>query len=162
MAVPAQTLIRFADQTDIETVAHLIWAMEMYYEEALPAGSAYADMVASTLATQEGTRFVLCFCDGEAVGIACIAILRPGPSLSGLIFVKDLFVRAEWRGRGLARALMRFLAGFACDQGIGRIDLATAQDNEGARKLYERLGGELGPAVYYTFSPSVLRKMAER
>jgi GNAT superfamily N-acetyltransferase len=160
VTAPARPSIRFATETDIDTVAHLICAMDTYYEEALPDESAYAAMVASTLATQEGTRFVLCFSEGEPAGIACFAILRPGAHLSGLIFVKDLFVRAEWRGRGLGRALMRFIARFARDQGIGRIDLATDQNNHEARRLYEALGGVLRPAVYFTFPESALKKMA--
>ena len=87
--------------------------------------------------------------------------MRPGQELSGLIFVKDLFVRDGLRSQGLGRELMRFIADFAVSRGIGRVDLATAHDNDRARKLYERLGGVLAPAVYYSFPQSALRRLLD-
>jgi GNAT superfamily N-acetyltransferase len=113
------------------------------------------------MAEQEGTRFVLCLDQDEPVGLGCFAVLRPGHELKGLIFIKDLFVRAEWQGQGLGSALMRFIAEFAVKTGIGRIDLATGQDNDGAQRLYDRLGGVRQPAVYYNFPQDVIRKIAE-
>lgn len=136
--------------------------MDAYYGDALPALDDYAAMVATTMAEREGTRFVLCFHNGEPAGLGCFVVLRPGRDLTGLIFIKDLFVRDELRSKGLGRELMRFIADFAISAGIGRIDLATAQDNDGARRFYERLGGVLGTAVYYSFPQSALRTLAQR
>lgn len=70
-------------------------------------------------------------------------------------------MRAEFRSRGLGRAMMRFIADFALSQGIGRIDLAAGADNPRARKLYEELGGLVRPAVYFNFPEDALRKLAE-
>jgi len=138
--------------------------MDEHYRpsEALPAMAAYAAIAEATIRTQEGTRFVLCFADDEPAGLACFAVLRPGRDLKGLIFIKDLFVRAELRSRGLGRAMMRFIAEFGLGHGIGRIDLAAGTDNPGARKLYEELGGLVRPAVYFNFPEDALRKLAGR
>jgi GNAT superfamily N-acetyltransferase len=162
VTAPARHTTGFAKESDIDAVAELLRAMDAYYGDPLPAPDDYASMVAATMASQEGTRFVLCFRDGEPAGLGCFAVLRPGSDLAGLIFVKDLFVRTELQGRGLGRELMRFIAEFAVTAGIGRIDLATDESNEGARKLYESLGGKLRPAAYYTFSQDVLRDLAKR
>lgn len=161
MADPPQYTIRFADKTDVNAVAELLAAMDAYYDE-LSDDADYAAMVAQTIATREGTRFVLCLSERNPVGLAGFAILRPGRDLKGLLFVKDLFVRTEWRGKGVGRDLMRFLADFAITQGIDRIDLATDVGNDGARRLYQSLGGIVRPAaVYFTFPESALRKMTE-
>lgn len=138
--------------------------MDAYYRpgEVLPAPEAYAAMAEATIKTQEGTRFVLCFASDEPAGLGCFAVLRPGRDLKGLIFVKDLFVRAEMRGKGLGRAMMQFIAEFALAHGIGRIDLATDIANEGARGLYEALGGVVRPAVYFSFPESALEELAKR
>lgn len=138
--------------------------MDQHYRpgEALPVPEAYAAMAETAIRTREGTRFVLCFADDEPAGLGCFTVLRPGRDLKGLIFVKDLFVRAERRGQGLGRAMMRFIAGFALEQGISRIDLATDVANESARKLYEELGGVVRPAVYFSFPESALRDLAKR
>lgn len=161
MTAPARLSTRFADETDIDAVAELLRAMDAYYGDPLPALEDYVAMIARTMAQEEGTRFVLCRHEGKPAGLACFAVLRPGQELSGLLFVKDLFVRDGLRSRGLGRELMRFIADFAVSAGIGRVDLATAQDNHGARKLYERLGGVLATAVYYSFPKSALRKLTE-
>jgi acetyltransferase (GNAT) family protein len=57
--------------------------------------------------------------------------------------------------------LMRLIADFAVSAGIGRIDLATAHDNERARGLYEKLGGVVVPAVCYNFPQSAIKKLAQ-
>ncbi len=138
--------------------------MDEYYRpgEVLPAPAAYAVMAEVTIRTQEGTRFVLCFTGDEPAGLGCFAVLRPGRDLKGLIFDKDLFVRAERRGQGLGRSMMRFIAGFALEQGISRIDLATDVASEGARKLYEELGGVVRPAVYFSFPENALKQLARQ
>jgi GNAT superfamily N-acetyltransferase len=158
---PARHTIRFANPADVDAVAQLLRAMDAYYGDPLPALGNYAAMAAATMTGQEGTRFVLGLHESEPVGLGCFAVLRPGQELKGLIFIKDLFVRAEWQGQGMGSALMRFIADFAVKTGIGRIDLATGQDNEGALKLYDRLGVVRQPAVYYNFPQSVIRKIAQ-
>ena len=163
MAAPAQTVIRFAEQTDIVAIAKLLRLMDAHYrpDDHQPGDDVYAAMVAQAIKISEGTRFVLSLSEGKPTGLACCAILRPGRDRKGLLFVKDLFVRAEWRSQGLGRALMRFLADFALQQGIGRIDLAADIGNEAAQRLYEELGGIRRPAVYFTFPEDVLHKLAE-
>lgn len=138
--------------------------MDEFYRpgEKLPAPADYAALAEATIGTREGTRFVICFEGEEPAGLGCFAVLRPGRDLKGLIFVKDLYVRAEMRSRGLGRAMMRFIADFALAQGIGRVDLATDVANEGARKLYAELGGQVRPAVYFSFPESALRALAKR
>lgn len=161
MTTPARHSIRFASPADIDAVARLLRAMDAYYGDPLLEPDDYAQMVSTTMMDKEGTRFVLGLHQSEPVGLGCFAILRPGQELSGLIFVKDLFVRQGWQGQGLGEALMRFIAGFALAQGISRIDLATGEDNRGAQRLYDRLGGIRQPAVYYNFPLDVIRKLAE-
>lgn len=138
--------------------------MDAHYRpgEALPAPSDYAAMAEATIRTQEGTRFVVCYEGDESAGLGCFAVLRPGRDLKGLIFIKDLYVRAAMRGRGHGRAMMGFIAGFALEQGIARIDLATDIANDGARRLYEALGGVMRPAVYFSFPESALKTLARR
>lgn len=161
MTAPAHHTLRFANPTDVDAVALLLRAMDAYYGDPLPALENYAALAQATMREQEGTRFVLCLHQGEPVGLGCFAVLRQGHELKGLIFIKDLFVRAEWQGQGLGSALMRFIADFAVKRGIGRIDLATGRDNEGAQRLYDRLGGVRQPAVYYNFPQDLIRKIAK-
>ncbi len=118
-------------------------------------------MASSTIAEREGMRFAICVAfDGKPLGVACVAVLRPGRDLRGLLFVKDLFVKEEARGHGIGSALMRFLAAFCLDQGIARIDLGTDRSNDGAQRLYDALGGVRQDKVAFTFPTDVLKRLA--
>jgi ribosomal protein S18 acetylase RimI-like enzyme len=56
-------------------------------------------------------------------------------------FVVDvLYVRPEARGRGLALDLMRAAAQLAQEQGASMLELDVLEDNDLARRLYDRLG----------------------
>ena len=89
------------------------------------------------------TRFVLVFAGDQRVGFASFAVLRPGNALGGQLYLKDLFVAADWRGRGIGKQLMRFLAGFCRHQGGGRIDWSV--ENAQAQRFYDRLGAAVLP-----------------
>ena len=52
----------------------------------------------------------------------------------------DLYVDANARQSGVARALLQRAKLQATEQGVGRIDLQTAQDNVTAQKLYKSFG----------------------
>ena len=151
---PASAIsIVFATPADAPRVAELIGAMDAHYRpgETLPPAGDYRAMVAATLREREGTRFVLASgADGAPLGLACIAVIRPGRDLKGLVYLKDLFVVEAARGRGLGRRLMAFIARFAADNGIGRIDFTTDRGNEGAQRLYAALGAQAVEKIYYT------------
>jgi ribosomal protein S18 acetylase RimI-like enzyme len=153
---------RLATIDDAVVVAGLIDAMDAHYRgDGSTRGVAAAiPMVEDTIRSREGTRFLLAFDGADAVAIACFAVIRPGYRHQGLVFLKDLFVPAQWRGRGIARAVMRELAVFALAHDIGRIDLTTDADNAGARGLYESLGGSRQDKVMFRYDGAALAALA--
>lgn len=154
--------VRVATRDDAVFLASLIDALDVHYRGDLarrPATDAIA-MIERTFDLTEGTRFLLAEHAGQAVGIACFTIIRPGHALQGLIFLKDLFVVETVRGHGVGRALMAALACFAIAHGIGRIDLETSPDNAGAQRLYARLGGAKAEKLQYRYDGDTLRRLA--
>jgi ribosomal protein S18 acetylase RimI-like enzyme len=75
---------------------------------------------------------------GSVVGYLWLA-LRDSPS-GRVLFVYEVRIAEEARGRGLGRAAMEFAARFAAEQGLGRIELNVMGGNEVARGLYRALG----------------------
>lgn len=156
----SQPVIRLATLADAPDVAELVRAVELHYGgvgEAQPLAPTLAPtlaMVEQTMRDAEGTRFALAFVDGRAVGLACFAVLRPGFRLTGLLFLKELFVAEGTRGQAVGTALLRWLAGYARDRGLTRIDLTTDGGNAGAQAFYERLGAERMNKVFYRFNLS--------
>jgi mycothiol synthase len=85
--------------------------------------------------------------DGELV--ACALHWR---ETDGHGWVKDLVVRADERGRGLAKALLHTGFRAYAERGVERVGLKVdAQNPTGAPELYARLGFVVDP----TFDPSV-------
>jgi GNAT superfamily N-acetyltransferase len=78
--------------------------------------------------------------DGEPVGFALFFhnfstfLGRPG------IYLEDLFVRPECRGRGLGRRLLGWLASLAVARGCGRLEWAVLDWNEPSIGFYRGLG----------------------
>jgi len=62
---------------------------------------------------------------------------RPG------LYLEDLFVLSEWRGRGVGRRLLTHLASIAVERGCGRMEWAVLDWNESAIGFYRRLGAEM-------------------
>jgi GNAT superfamily N-acetyltransferase len=149
-----QVAVRLAEPGDAGAIAGLIHALEIHYGgEACPLESTLA-MVRASMAEREGTRHALAFAGGRPVGLACFAVLRPGFRLTGLVFLKELFVEEQARGQAVGAALMCWLAAYARARGLGRIDLTTEAGNRGARAFYERLGAEPMDKVFYRFNLS--------
>lgn len=59
---------------------------------------------------------------------------RPG------IYLEDLFVVPEHRGKGIGRSLLAHLAHLAVERGCGRLEWAVLDWNSEAIAFYERLG----------------------
>jgi len=58
------------------------------------------------------------------------------------IHLEDLFVRPEFRGKGIGKALLARLAGIAVARDCGRLEWTVLDWNESARGFYRRLGAE--------------------
>ena len=61
---------------------------------------------------------------------------RPG------LYLEDLFVRPEKRGKGYGRALLERLAQIAKERGCGRMEWAVLDWNEPAIQFYRKLGAQ--------------------
>ena len=85
------------------------------------------------------------------------------PSLGGQLFMKDLFVAPEARGRGAGQALMEFLARLALARGCVRFDWTAETSNPAALAFYDRLGARrIEEKVYFRFDGEALRALAAR
>ena len=136
--------IRFAGPGDGEPLAAMIDALDHHYGDP-PRRAGDTRPAADRWLNGEGTdtHFALAFAGGQVVGFACYAVLHPGNRLKGQLYLKDLFLAAEWRGRGVGEGLMRFLASFCRRTGIGRIDWLVEEPRSEA--FYAHLGAAVLP-----------------
>ncbi len=58
------------------------------------------------------------------------------------IYLEDLFVRPEFRGKGIGRSLLEHLVRLGRERGCGRLEWWVLDWNEPAIRFYESLGAE--------------------
>jgi len=100
--------------------------------------------------------------DGKEIGIALYFhnfstfLGRAG------IYLEDLFVLPEFRGRGYGKALLKELARITVERGCGRLDWSCLEWNKPSIDFYLSLGAEvLDDWRTYRLSGKTLEKMCE-
>jgi ribosomal protein S18 acetylase RimI-like enzyme len=155
---------RWATPSDARDLALILREMAVHYHQQPLADEATLAAAQRWLADESPAypHFALAYREGVVAGLASVAIAHPGIDLQRLLFLKDLFVRTEFRSAGLGLGLLRFLAGHCIAQGIGRIDLTTEDWNEGALRFYDRLGAERhGQKLFLRLTLDTLADLAE-
>ena len=134
--------IRAATAADVPIILELIRALATY-ERAPNEVTATEDGLSKVLFGEKPAAEVLLAFENEtAVGFAVFFhnfstwLGRPG------LYLEDLFVRPEDRGKGYGRALLIHLAKIARDRGCGRMEWAVLDWNEPAIQFYRKLGGK--------------------
>ena len=112
---------------DYERLAHECEATEALLRESL-FGDAPPAEVTLAFAGEVPAGFALWFRSYSTF------LARPG------IYLEDLFVFPEFRGRGLGRTLLATLARTVIERGYGRLEWAVLDWNSDAIGFYESLG----------------------
>lgn len=86
--------------------------------------------------------------DDDGVPFGCVGV-RP-LSRQGVCELKRMYVRDDWRGRGVGRALAMAAIGAARSAGYRHVYLDTLNTMTTAIALYESLGFEMIDAYYET------------
>ena len=77
------------------------------------------------------------------------------------LYLEDLFVLPEERGRGAGRALLAELARIAVRRGCGRLEWAVLDWNKNSIRFYKRLGAQLRKEWILTrLTGSALRRLS--
>ena len=154
-------MIRAATPDDIPTIAGLIRALAQYekledqvvLDEARLRDHLFGERpYAEALLAEED--------DGQVAGFALFFhnystfLARPG------IYLEDLFVRPEHRGKGHGKALLREVARLAVERGCGRLEWAVLNWNEPAIRFYRALGAvAMDEWTTYRLTGEALKKL---
>jgi len=134
--------IRFAVKQDIplilsfikelaeyEKLTHEVSATEALLEKSLFGGKAYAEVL-------------LAYYENEAVGFALFFhnystfLAKPG------IYLEDLYVKPEVRGKGFGKELLSYLARLTIERNCGRLEWWVLDWNKPAIEFYKKLGAK--------------------
>lgn len=77
------------------------------------------------------------------------------------IFLEDLYVQPEMRGKGIGKIILSFLAKLAIDRKCGRLEWCCLDWNEPSIKFYKQLGaGPLDDWTVYRLDDEALDQLA--
>jgi GNAT superfamily N-acetyltransferase len=138
----AEIAIRPAVAVDVPLVLRFIRELAEY-EQLGDQVVATEDVLRETLfGAAPKAEVVFAMVGGEAAGFA---LFFPNYStfLGRLgIYLEDLYVRPELRGRGVGRALLGHLARLAVERGCGRLEWSVLDWNEPALAFYRSIGAQ--------------------
>ncbi len=140
-ALPGVSL-RFANSGDSKQILEFIRELAVYER-----------MSGEVLATEESVKntlfgkkvyaeVIFAELDGKAVGFALFFhnystfVSRPG------LYLEDIYIYPEYRGRGIGKMMMTYLAKLAMERGCGRFEWSCLKWNKSSLDFYASLGAE--------------------
>lgn len=132
--------IREATEADVPLILRFIRELADYEKLPHECVATEAQVRATLFGERRYAEVVIAEEDGEPAGFALFFhnystfLARPG------IYLEDLYVRPEFRGRGTGRALLAHLQELARQRNCGRVEWAVLNWNEPAIRFYKSLG----------------------
>ena len=134
--------IRPAIPADVQLILQLIRELAEYERAPHEAVATEPQLRDVLFGAKPAAEVLLAFAEDEPVGFAVYFfnfstwLGRPG------LYLEDLFVRPEVRGKGYGRALLKRLAQIAQERACGRMEWAVLNWNEPAIGFYKKLGAK--------------------
>ncbi len=124
------TILSFIKElAEYERLTHDVVATEEKLRQTLFGVHRYAEIVLGYYAEQP-VGFALFFHNYSTF------LARPG------IYLEDLYIRPNMRGKGFGKAILKHLAKIATDRHCGRLEWSVLNWNEPAIRFYKSLGAQ--------------------
>jgi GNAT superfamily N-acetyltransferase len=132
--------IRPARLDDAPTIANLIRELAVYEKLEHQAKATSDDLARHLFGDRPAAEVLIAEVGGKPVGFALFfstfSTFRGQPGL----YLEDLFVRPEHRGRGIGKALLASVARVAVDRGCGRLEWSVLDWNTPSIEFYRSQG----------------------
>ncbi len=153
--------IRFAEEKDCGQILDFIRALAVY-EKMEDQVVATEELLREWIFQKRRAEVLLACLEGKAVGFALFFhnfstfLGRAG------IFLEDLFVLPEHRGKGYGKALLQRLAQLTAERSCGRLEWNCLDWNQPSIDFYLSLGAaRMGEWTTYRLTGETLRRLAE-
>jgi GNAT superfamily N-acetyltransferase len=150
-----------ATVADVPLILRFIKALAEYERMADHVVATEDSVRESLFGAHPSAEAVIARANGDPAGFAVwfysysTFLSRPG------LYLEDLFVLPEWRGRGIGRALLQHLARVAVSRGCGRMEWAVLDWNELAIRFYRSLDAQaMSDWTVYRLTGDNLKRLA--
>ncbi len=134
--------LRFATADDVGQILRFIKGLAEYERLAHEVVADEATLRANLFGERRVAEVIIAELHGAPAGFALFFhsfstfLGRPG------VYLEDLFVEPDLRGKGVGRELLSCLARLALDRGCGRLEWSVLDWNQPAIRFYENLGAQ--------------------
>ncbi|WP_017556758.1 GNAT family N-acetyltransferase [Nocardiopsis baichengensis] len=135
-------MIRPARPDDVPVILKLIRELAEYEREPDAVEATEADIERALFGEGAAAHAHIAEADGEAVGFALWFLNFSTWTGRHGIYLEDLYVRPEMRGRGLGKALLTELARLCVERGYRRLEWSVLDWNTPSIAFYRSLGAE--------------------
>jgi len=153
-----------AAERDVTGIAALIGEIAHHYGGADPGPDRHVSRVKELIFGERPDAHVLLARDADRlVGLAAFSFLWPAAGSTRSLYLKELYVRAADRRRGVGRLLMARVFEIAAASGCSRVEWTTERDNQDARRFYQRLGVPARPdKIFYRADAEIFTATSQR
>jgi GNAT superfamily N-acetyltransferase len=156
-----QFTLKFAKPEDTPLILHMIRELAEY-EKLLPEVKATAEILHDSLFVRKMAEVIIGEYKEEPVSFALF--FHNFSTFLGLpgIYLEDLYVRPEMRGRGIGKVMLSYLAKLAVERKCGRLEWWCLDWNEPSVRFYKHLGAiPMEDWTVYRMSGAQLEKLAQ-
>jgi len=154
--------IRYAVEYDIPLILTFIRELAAYEKLAHEVVATEAILRETMFGDRPYAEALMAFEDDDPVGFALYFhnfstfLGRPG------LYLEDLYVKPEGRGKGIGKALLRRLAQIAKERGCGRLEWWVLDWNDSAIAFYKSIGAvPMDDWTVYRVTDEALDRLAE-
>ena len=156
----SQASYRFATPDDVPVILNLIKQLAEY-EKASDQAVATEELLHESLFEQRAAEVLLGEAGGRALGFAVFFTSYSTWLARAGIFLEDLFVLPDERGKGYGKGLLVRLAQIAVERGCGRLEWNCLDWNQPSIDFYLSLGAEqMGCWTTYRLEGDTLETLA--
>ena len=149
-----------ATRDDVPTLLMLIRQLAAFEKKPHKAIVTEADLLRDGFGPQPKFRALIADWDGQPAGYASFFYFYSTFLGRPALFLEDLFVLDQFRGKGLGKALLASVAKLAVDEGCFGLRWEVLDWNRTAIEFYERLGATfLNERKAVSFDEAALRRV---
>lgn len=160
------TLIRQAGPEDAKLLCQLMYELAEY--EGVPDSMGTTpEGLRRAMADPKGPEAILCETDDskrEPVGFGIYAYSFSSFTGKLSVYIDDLYVREEYRGKGIGSALFSCVARIASERGCGRVDWYCMKTNTEGQAYYDQvlMADLVDWIMVYRLEEEALRSLGEK
>ena len=132
------------------------------YEKLSDEVVATEEILKDSIFTNNRAEVVIVELDGKAVGYALYFYNFSTFNGKSGLYLEDLFIKKEFRGRGIGKEVFKFLGKKAKEEGCKRMEWSCLDWNEPSIKFYKSLGAvAMDEWTVYRLTEKEINKLSE-